>query len=149
MDRITEISRLYPQLMSGMGRLRSLVHEGMDLTYNQYKTLMTVADRSVCTLGDLAGDLEVAMSTASQMVDRLVARGLVEREIDTGNRRQVNIRLTSTGCSLLEEFQESMLTRYRSILERLPAADQDALVDAFATIAKILNRLDREGENPT
>jgi len=146
MDRITRISRLYPQLMSGMARLRSLVHEGMDLTYNQYKTLMTVADRSVCTLGDLAGDLEVAMSTASQMVDRLVAKGLVDREIDADNRRQIHIRLTAAGTSLLEEFQRGMLARYRSILQRLQDPEQEALVEAFATITQILQTLDREGE---
>ena len=68
-----------------MGRLRTLVHEGMDLTYNQYKTLLTIAGRPECSLGDLARELEVAMSSASQMVDRLVGQGLVHRR--TGCRQ--------------------------------------------------------------
>ena len=80
-----------------MGRLRTLVHEGMDLTYNQYKTLLTIADRPECSLGDLARELEVAMSSASQMVDRLVGQELVHREQDADNRRQVIIRLTPQG----------------------------------------------------
>ena len=82
MSRIERIARLYPLLSGRMGHLRTLVHEGMDLTYNQYKTLLTIADRGECSLGDLGRELEVAMSSASQMVDRLVGQGLVHREQD-------------------------------------------------------------------
>lgn len=138
---IERIARLYPLLLGRMGRLRTLVHEGMDLTYNQYKTLLTVADRGECTLGDLARELEVAMSSASQMVDRLVGQGLVHREQDAGNRRQVLIRLTPAGRSLVEELQRGILEGYGKVLARLPEDEQEALVRAFEDIARILGKL--------
>lgn len=138
---IERIARLYPLLLGRMGRLRTLVHEGMDLTYNQYKTLLTVADRGECTLGDLARELEVAMSSASQMVDRLVGQGLVHREQDAGNRRQVLIRLTPAGRSLVEELQRGILEGYGKVLARLPEEEQEALVRAFEDIARILGKL--------
>ena len=84
MERIERVGRLYPLLFGKMGRLRTLVHEGMDLTYNQYKTLLTIADRGECSLGDLGRELEIAMSSASQMVDRLVGQGLVHRRAGRG-----------------------------------------------------------------
>lgn len=124
-----------------MGRLRTLVHEGMDLTYNQYKTLLTIADRDTCSLGDLARELDVAMSSASQMVDRLVGQRLVHREQDVGNRRQVVIHLTPQGEALIVELQQGILMGFEKVLAGLPDEEQEQLVRAFETIARILGKL--------
>lgn len=141
MERIERIARLYPLLMGRMGRLRTLVHEGMDLTYNQYKTLLTVADRGECSLGDLARELEVAMSSASQMVERLVGEGLIERQQDTANRRQVIIRLTAEGEDLIARLRQGILEGYRKVLARMTENEQEELVASFETIARLLSRL--------
>lgn len=141
MSRIERIARLYPLMIARMGRLRTLVHEGMDLTYNQYKTLLTIADRGECSLGDLGRELEVAMSSASQMVDRLVGQGLVHREQDADNRRQVVISLTPRGEGVIAELETGILKRYEQVMARLPEAEQEELVGAFETIARILGKL--------
>ncbi len=124
-----------------MGRLRTLVHEGMDLTYNQYKTLLTIAGQPECSLGDLARELEVAMSSASQMVDRLVGQGWVHREQDADNRRQVLLRLTPQGEELVAALQRGILHGYRKVLRQLSEEEQEALVGSFETIARILQKL--------
>jgi DNA-binding MarR family transcriptional regulator len=141
MERIKRLARLYPVLLGRMGRLRTLVHDGMDLTYNQYKTLLTIADRGECSLGELGRELEVAMSSASQMVDRLVGQGLVNREQDADNRRQVIIRLTPQGQELIGELRRGIIRRYEKILDRLSDRDQEALVESFETIARIMEKL--------
>jgi MarR family transcriptional regulator, organic hydroperoxide resistance regulator len=141
MDRITRLARLYPLLMGKMGRLRTVVHERLDLTYNQYKTLLTVADRGEGTLGDLARDLDVTMSSASQMVERLVGQGLIDRRQDADNRRQVRIRLTERGEELISELRQGILAEYRKLLARLPDAEQEDLVSSLETIARILGKI--------
>jgi len=142
MERIERVGRLYPLLFGKMGRLRTLVHEGMDLTYNQYKTLLTIADRGECSLGDLGRELEIAMSSASQMVDRLVGQGLVHRRQDEENRRQVIIRLTPQGEELIAELRRGILERFEKILNRLSERDQEALVESFEAIARIMKKID-------
>jgi DNA-binding MarR family transcriptional regulator len=140
-ERIERIASLYPLLMGRMGRLRSLVHEGMDLTYNQYKTLLTIADRRECSLGDLARELGVAMSSASQMVDRLVGEGLVKRNLDEANRRQVIIRLTDNGEDLIAKLRQGIIDGYRRVLAKMSDEEQEELVGSFETIARLLGRL--------
>lgn len=146
MERTERMARLYPQLVAGMGRMRALVHEGIDLTSNQYKTLLAVAGRGECSLGDLARTLEVAMSSASQMVDRLVSSGLLLRETAVDNRRQVVIRLSPQGVTLIAELQQATLQGYHKVLARLPENEQEELVSAFETIATILNKLSQDKE---
>lgn len=141
MQRIERMARLYPLLMGRMGAVRALVHEGMDLSYNQYKTLLTIADRQGGSLGDLARELEVAPSSASQMVDRLVGEGLVHREQDAANRRQLILRLTPQGERLIAELQRGILQGYEKLLARLAPGEQEDLVQAFETIARILGKI--------
>jgi MarR family transcriptional regulator, organic hydroperoxide resistance regulator len=141
MDRITRLATLYPLLMGKMGRLRTVVHERLDLTYNQYKTLLTVADRGEGTLGDLARELAVTMSSASQMVERLVGQGLIDRRQDADNRRQVRIRLTERGEELIAELRQGILAEYRKLLARLPEEEQEDLVRSLETIARILAKI--------
>ncbi|AJE04746.1 MarR family winged helix-turn-helix transcriptional regulator [Geobacter pickeringii] len=142
MERIERIAQLYPIIMRVMGRIRSLVHEGMDLTYNQYKMLLTIYDKGSCPLNLLARELEIAMSSASEMVDRLVNLGFVYRAVDEGNRRQVIIYTTGKGEELIREVRRGIVDNYRTLLARLPEGDQERLVGAFETIAEVLGRLE-------
>lgn len=141
MDRSKRLATLFPELLDGLGRLRSLIHDGIDLTYNQYKTLLTIAGHNTCSLGRLASELDIAMSSASQMVERLVGQGLVERSVDRDNRRQVVIRLTPAGEELIAALQSELVGGYRRALEQLEDHDQEALVRAFESIAAILKKL--------
>jgi DNA-binding MarR family transcriptional regulator len=60
-------------------------------------------------------------------VDRLAARGLVERLPDPRDRRGVLVRLTDDGRSTVDGALEGLLSRERPLLEGLNAADQKRL----------------------
>jgi len=142
MEQIERIAQLYPVIMRVMGRIRSIVHDGMDLTYNQYKMLLTIYDKGNCTLNVLAKELQIAMSSASEMVDRLVNLGFVYRTVDEDNRRQVMIYTTEKGEELIRELRLGIVENYRTLLERLPPKDQERLVVAFESLAEILGKLE-------
>lgn len=141
MERIERIAQLYPTIIRVMGRIRSIVHEGMDLSYNQYKMLLTIYDKGRCPLNLLARELQIAMSSASEMVDRLVSQGFVSRTVDEGNRRQVIIFATEKGEELIRELQHGIVENYRTLLEKLPDGEQEQLVLALETLAEILGKL--------
>lgn len=141
MEKIERIAQLYPILMRVMGRIRSIVHDGMDLSYNQYKMLLTIYDKGNCPLNVLAGELNIAMSSASEMVDKLVQLGLVYRAVDEANRRRVVIYTTATGEELIRELRRGIVENYGSLLDKLPVKDQERLVSALETITEILGRL--------
>ncbi|MDD2336067.1 MAG: MarR family transcriptional regulator [Geobacteraceae bacterium] len=138
MERIARIAEMYPQIMKVMGRLRSTLHEGMDLSYNQFKMLLAINDKGTCPLTTLATELAIAMSSASEMVDKLVNLGLVRRSVDTESRRRVTIQATVEGENLISDLQKGIVENYRSLLERLSDSDQERLVDALETLVIIL-----------
>jgi DNA-binding MarR family transcriptional regulator len=144
MERIEKIAVLYPRLMRVMGRLRTTLHEGMDLTYNQFKMLLTINDRGSCPLTALAAELQIAMSSASEMVEKLVNLGLVRRTADAESRRRVVIQTTAAGEALIVELQRGIVDNYRILLGRLEEADQDRLIKALETLVGILEKLGGE-----
>jgi MarR family transcriptional regulator, organic hydroperoxide resistance regulator len=142
MEKIERIAKIYPAIMRVMGRLRSMVHEGMDLSYNQFKMLLTIYDKGNCSLNLLAGELNIAMSSASEMVEKLVNLGLVSRSVDAESRRRVVIFTTDKGEELIRELRLGIVDSYRKMLNRLPEKDQERLVGALETLVDILGNLD-------
>ena len=145
MDPIHNIASLYPRLMRVMGHLRGALDENLDLTYNQYKALLSISDAGPCTLNSLSQDLGVATSSASQMVDRLVSMNLVRRSQGSRDRRQVVLETTDHGHALLEQIKDGILQRYRERFKHLGSAEQANLAGAIHTLVRILERAE-EGD---
>jgi DNA-binding MarR family transcriptional regulator len=79
--------------------------------------------------GRLLRETLVTSGTMTNRVDRLAARGLVERLPDPRDRRGVLVRLTSSGLSTVDGALEGLLRREKALLAGLDAADQRRLRD--------------------
>jgi DNA-binding MarR family transcriptional regulator len=67
-----------------------------------------------------------------RMVDRLIAAGLADRQVNPDNRRETLLRLTAEGRRTVEEVTARRRTEIALIVERLSAQQRLALVDALA-----------------
>jgi DNA-binding MarR family transcriptional regulator len=88
------------------------------------------------TPGDLAARLGVHPSTITGHLDRLVDRGLLERERRTDDRRSSRLRLTSAGQRLLSARAVTIESVVAAALAEIPAdkrADADVVLRRLAT----------------
>lgn len=74
--------------------------EPLGLTHPQYLVMLALWERSPRTLQDLAAELALEPATASPLVKRLEAEGLVQRRRSTGDERRLDIVLTEAGRAL-------------------------------------------------
>ena len=72
-------------------------------TRAQWRTLVTLSRNEGLNQGALADLLEVEPITLCRMVDRLVSRGLVSKESDTGDGRGTFVCLTDDGYLLFRK----------------------------------------------
>ena len=77
--------------------------------------------------GRLLRETLVTSGTMTNRVDRLTARGLVERYPDPDDRRGVLVRLTPEGRLAVDGAFEALLTAEHQLLDGLPAADRRTL----------------------
>jgi DNA-binding MarR family transcriptional regulator len=84
--------------------------------------------------GRLLRETLVTSGTMTNRVDRLAARGLVERSPDPTDRRGVIVRLTPAGLQTVDAAFEELLAAEAALLADLPAADRDQLARLLRTL---------------
>lgn len=94
-----------------------------DLTRAQMATLSQIGRAGRATMGSLAEDLSVAPGTLTGVVDRLIEKGLVERERNPEDRRKVMVGLTGEGEKVFARQQEGA-ARFSDMLFRLLTPDE-------------------------
>jgi MarR family transcriptional regulator, organic hydroperoxide resistance regulator len=74
--------------------------EALDLTYPQYLALLVLWEADDLTVKALGDKLFLDSGTITPLVKRLEARGIVTRQRDSKDERQVRVRLTEEGRTL-------------------------------------------------
>ena len=88
---------------------KDVLATGTKLTPEQYEALLAIKTHSGSTgitVGELSERLQVKHHTAVSLLDKLVMRKLVTRQRAMDDRRQVNVKLTALGSSLLTRAAE-------------------------------------------
>lgn len=84
--------------------------------------------------GRLLKETLVTSGTMTNRVDRLAARGFVERSPDPHDRRGVLVRLTDRGRSTVDGALSGLLDREHDLLGGLDATDQQRLATLLRTL---------------
>ncbi len=84
--------------------------------------------------GRLLRETLVTSGTMTNRVDRLAARGFVERLPDPSDRRGVLVRLTAAGRATVDGALAGLLARERDLLSGLGAGDQKRLADLLRAL---------------
>ena len=116
-----------------------------DLSMAQVKAFMAIAKDGDPSVGVVAKELHIGLSAASQMVERLVKAGLVERHPHPHDRRITQCVLSSRGRELHRQF-EAGPRMLRSWLERLDGEDLTRLQQGIGALAAVAASGRREGE---
>lgn len=108
------------------------------LTLAQIKTLVHLHSYGRCTVGEIAAGLGVSMSTASELVDRMVEAGWVERAENPADRRQVLVWLTPESQAFATQVHDLRRAQVRSALNRLAPEERPALLRSLRALAAAL-----------
>jgi len=84
--------------------------------------------------GRLLKQTLVTSGTMTNRVDRLTARGLVERRPDPDDRRGVIVRLTAEGKATVDAAFEALVEKERALLADLPARDRKQLAGLLRSL---------------
>jgi DNA-binding MarR family transcriptional regulator len=99
------------------------------------QTLTYIDVNPGCGMGDVARYLNVAMTTMSSAIDRLVKKMLVERRRPEDNRRAVALSATEQGHQVVEETIAGYRHACRMMLISLDPSEQSELIRLTEKIA--------------
>lgn len=110
---------------------RSLAEVEERVTLPQFRMLVVLSTRGATKLVVLADLLQVAPSTAMRMVDRLIAAGLADRQVNPDNRRETMLTLTDEGRRTVADVTARRRPEIAAIVERLTLDQRAALIAAL------------------
>src|SRR5438105_14846134 len=108
----------------------------LDLAPMQARALHELDVEPPISMRELAERLRSDPSNVTGLIDRLEARGLVERRPDPKDRRVKGLALTSAGAKMRECLFARLYSAPRSVAE-LSQPDQRALRDALQRILSV------------
>ncbi len=88
----------------------------------------------VCGVTDLGDELGVSSAAASQLLERMVQQGSVERTEDPLDRRSKRIVLTDEGRKALEETMSAKQQWIRSLASALDETELARVTEALAIL---------------
>ena len=118
-------------------RLAGQLHP--DLDGAAYGLLALLEDAGPLRASDLVIRLGLDKSTVSRQISTLVELGLVDRTADPADGRAQVLTPSAEGSARLTEIRDVRRARWEADLSGWPAED-------VATLAELLNRLNRLGE---
>jgi DNA-binding MarR family transcriptional regulator len=105
------------------------------VTLPQFRMLV-VLEAHQTNLSELAAALDVAPSTATRMVDRLVDAGLVQRTIPAADRREIALTLTPSGRRTVRTVTERRRRDLRTVVDQIPRNRRAAVAQAMTDFAE-------------
>jgi DNA-binding MarR family transcriptional regulator len=88
------------------------------------------------TVGEVADGLGLAMPTASELVDKLAERGLIERGVNPDNRRQVHVWLTEEAMAYGREVHALRRAQIRQVFDALKPNERAIFVRGLRSLAE-------------
>ena len=139
---VRRLVELMEQLSAEMRSRSPVAWPDLEFTMPQVRTLLSL-NEGPKRMSDLSTYLATSMPAATKMVDRLIAKGLVERTEDSSDRRVVACRLTAEGHELVDRFWRLGRMRIEALADVLDLKELEVVVPAMVILAEAAGRLER------
>lgn len=109
------------------------------LTPSQLLVMQILSERGEVSAGDVSKLTQLKHATITSLVDKLVARGLVERRRAESDRRRVWLTLLPEGQKAITSAPDLLQDRFYERFSALPDWHQSMLVSALERVAALLD----------
>ena len=126
--------------MRGWGRFA----KSTGLSMPQFSLMMQLHHKGACGMSTVSEGFDITPAAASQLVDKLVQNGFIQRVEDHHDRRAKLLSLTDTGRKLIEQ---GMTERYRWVNElagKLSAEERAQVSEALDIMTRAAQEIEVE-----
>lgn len=109
-----------------------------DITEPQFNVLRTLkgAKGQPLTVQEILDKMVQRSSNVTRIVDKLIAKGYVERCECPTNRRKMDITLTEEGATALKKFDKKIYNMYKPTMNNLSEEELDTLKNLIQKLVK-------------
>jgi DNA-binding MarR family transcriptional regulator len=124
--------------------LAAVYAERFGLTRDEWRVIAQLADVKELKATDLGQRTSLPKMQVSRAATRLEQDGLIARQADPNDRRNLVMRLTPAGRALYRRLEPVVLERERDLLATLTPAERAAFEAALTQIEATANALQQQ-----
>ena len=114
----------------------------------QLGILMQLHYRRDCGISDIGERFDITSAAASQLADKLVQSGLIQREEDPNDRRAKLLNLTDKGRQLIQHGIEERYRWVDQLAEKLTPEERAKVAEALEILSQAAKELEKESAQP-
>ena len=126
--------------------MRERVHfaKATGLSMPQFGILMQLHYRGNCGVSDIGERFDISNAAASQLVEKLVQSGLIQREEDPADRRAKLLNLTDKGKQLIQQGIEERYRWVDTLAAKLTPEERAKVAEAMNIMIQTARELETE-----
>jgi DNA-binding MarR family transcriptional regulator len=113
------------------------------LSMPQFSIMMQLHYRGACGLSEISERFDVSAAAASQLVDKLVHAGYIERTEDPHDRRAKLLKLSTDGAKLVNDGIQERYRWVDALASKLNEAEQTQISAALLILTEAAQKLDQ------
>ena len=114
------------------------------LSMPQFSILMQLHYKGLCGMSEISERFDVTAAAASQLVDKLVQAGYIERTEDPHDRRAKLLKLSTEGVKLVDGGIQERYRWMDELTTRLSAAELAKISEALAILTEAARQMDQQ-----
>ena len=140
-DKVNRFSLALQKMLLKMQEVdNSCLEVSKDLSKREFTLIIFIGKTGNTIMRDVADFLQVPVSTATGIVDKLVERKYLKRIHSDEDRRIVQVCLDKQGKAAFDLLQRQMFKMCHRILTDLTTNDQDCFIDILDKISSNLDQ---------
>jgi DNA-binding MarR family transcriptional regulator len=140
-DLVSELFAVVGRFRRQLRRSTGRSFDQAGLTEAQAELLRLVGRRPGISIREAADELGLVANTASTLVSKLAADGLLTRTVDDADRRVARLALTDPAQHIADASRAARRAAMSEVLDELDATQVDALAEGLAVMATVTRLL--------
>jgi MarR family transcriptional regulator, 2-MHQ and catechol-resistance regulon repressor len=108
--------------------------EKHDLTQAEFRCLKYFGSDEYMSNKEIAERMKLTQGRLTRIIDSLIIKNYMAREIDHTDRRFMRVNLSESGNSLLAQLNSDYVDIHRDILDGMESHQQKPLIDAMTNL---------------
>ncbi len=140
MEEAKKLAELAPKIMNAFHDLGRQHPSGEKLSMRQFQALIILKTSESLTLSQLCNKLSLAPSTGTELVNRMIDLGYIQKTHEHKNQRQVMLTVAPKGLELMKQRQQALTEMFSNFLSKFPVEEQENFVYCFEKIWEFIRK---------
>jgi len=119
----------------------TLADTDVDIKLLHFEIMRVLKEEGTLHVAEIGERLRIAKAQMTHLIEKLVELNLVAREMNSADRRTLNITLTDKGRTVLEEQDTFIINAVRENMSSLTIAELEALSHSLRVLRDTLSKL--------